>query len=86
MVTKINVRSKGQMTLPAFARKKLGTDDGAELYIRETPDGFELVSGDKIRDVAAGALAKYAKTHNPDPEEERAWVARKIAENGDKYE
>lgn len=86
MVTKINVRSKGQMTLPAFVRKKLGTDDGAELYIRETRDGFELVSGEKIRDVAAGALSQYATTRNPDPEEERAWVARTIAETADDYE
>lgn len=86
MITKINVRAKGQMTLPAYARKKLGTDGGAELYIRETPEGFELVSGDKIRDVAVGALAKYAKTRNPDPQEERAWVARTIAEAGDDYE
>ena len=86
MVEKINVRAKGQMTLPAHARKKLGVDNGTEVYMRETPDGFELVSAETIRDVAAGALAKYARFRNPDPEEERAWASRSIAESADKYE
>ena len=86
MIEKINVRSKGQMTLPAHARKKLGVDTDSEIYMRETKDGFELVSGDKIQDVAAGALAKYAKFKNPDPAEERAWAGRSIAESGDEYE
>lgn len=83
MVEKLNVRAKGQMTLPAYARKKLRTDEGAEVYLRETRDGFEIVPSDKIRDVAAGALAKYAKIRNPDSAEERAWVARHIAETAD---
>ena len=86
MVTRINIRAKGQMTLPAHAREKLGTDEGAEVYLRETRDGFELIPGDKIRDVAAGALAEYARTRNPEAEEERAWAARNIAETSDDYE
>lgn len=86
MIGRINVRAKGQMTLPAYARKKLGADDGGELYLRETRDGYEIVNGEKITDVAAGALAKYAKDRNPDSAEERAWVARNIAETGDDYE
>lgn len=86
MIGRINIRTKGQMTLPAYARKKLGADEGAELYLRETEDGFEIVKAETIRDPAAGALAKYAKLKNPDPAEERAWVARHLSETGDNYE
>lgn len=76
----IRVRHKGQMTLPADVRRELGVEDGGRLLLERRDNEWVLVPADEMTDPSAGVLAKYAYTQNPDPAEERQWVARHIAE------
>lgn len=86
MIREINVRNKGQMTLPADIRHELGLDDGGKLLLIQRGDEYVLVRPQDLKDTAAGALAKYAKIRNPDPAEERRWVAEHIARTADNDE
>lgn len=86
MIREINVRDKGQMTLPADIRHDLGLDHGGKLLLIQRGDEYVLVRPQDLKDTAAGALAKYAKARNPDPAEERRWVAEHIARTADDYE
>jgi hypothetical protein len=42
-----------------------------------------LLHPEDVVDPTAGALAEYAYNQNPDPTEERRWVAKHIAETAD---
>jgi AbrB family looped-hinge helix DNA binding protein len=79
----INVRPKGQITLPAEIRHELGIEAGDRLLIMVRGKEIVVISPDNVEDPTAGALAEYAYTRNPDPAEERRWVARHIAETAD---
>lgn len=80
----INLRHKGQITLPADLRDELGLKDGDRLLVERRGKEIVLISPDDVVDPTAGALAEYAYTRNPDPAEERRWVAQYIAETADR--
>ncbi|HEV2073451.1 MAG TPA: AbrB/MazE/SpoVT family DNA-binding domain-containing protein [Thermomicrobiales bacterium] len=82
----INVRAKGQMTLPADIREELGLQDGGVIYLERRGKEFVLTPADAIEDPTAGIFKEFAYTHNPDIEEEKVWIARHIAETADTYE
>lgn len=82
----INVRHKGQITLPAEIREELGISEGDRLLIQRRGKEIVLISPEDVVDPTAGALAEYAYTRNPDPAEERRWVAQHIAETADDYD
>jgi AbrB family looped-hinge helix DNA binding protein len=81
----VNVRHKGQITIPASIRDELGLKEGDRLLVKRRGQEIVLVSPEDVEDPTAGALAKYAYTRNPDPAEERRWVAQHIAETADRY-
>lgn len=80
----INLRHKGQITLPADLRDEMGLKDGDRLLVERRGKEIVLISPDDVVDPTAGALSEYAYTRNPDPAEERRWVARHIAETADR--
>ncbi len=82
----VNIREKGQMTLPANIREELGLKKGDKLLVERRGNEIVLISPDDVVDPTAGALAEYAYTSNPDPAEERRWVAKHIAETADPRE
>lgn len=82
----VNIRDKGQMTLPVNIREELGLKKGDKLLVERRGKEIVLISPDDVVDPTAGALAEYAYTSNPDPAEERRWVAKRIAETADSYE
>lgn len=82
----INIRHKGQITLPASIRKELGIEEGDRLIVQRRGNDIVLISPENLEDPTAGALAEYAYTHNPDPAEERRWAAQHIADTADDYE
>ena len=53
------ITSKGQMTIPAIARRKYGLEDGSIVMLEETKDGLLLKRAPDII-VSAGALAEFA--------------------------
>lgn len=79
----VNIREKGQITLPADIRHELGLNKGDTLLIERRGRTIFLVLPEDFVDPTAGSLAEYAYTSNPDPAEERPWVARHIAETAD---
>ncbi len=52
------ITSKGQMTIPAEARKKYGLEDGSIVAVEETKDGLLLKRAPDIVG-SAGALAEF---------------------------
>jgi AbrB family looped-hinge helix DNA binding protein len=82
----VNIRRKGQITLPADIRTELGLEEGDALLVERRGKAIYLIAPEDVEDPTAGALAEYAYTRNPDPAEERAWVAQHIAETADDYE
>ena len=82
----VNVRQKGQITLPVEIRDEMGIEVGDKLLVERRGKEIVLISPDDVVDPSAGALAKYAYTRNPDPAAERRWVARHIAETADPHE
>jgi AbrB family looped-hinge helix DNA binding protein len=79
----VNVRHKGQITLPAEIRDELGISAGDRLLVELRGKEIVLSSPDDVVDPTAGVLADYAYTRNPDVREEKAWIARHIAESAD---
>lgn len=57
----VNVRQKGQLTLPVDIREELGVKDGGRLLLERRGNEWVLVQADSLVDHTAGALAKYAK-------------------------
>ena len=80
----INLRPKGQITLPADIRDELGLKEGDRLLVERRGKEIVLISPVDVIDPTAGALSRYAYTRNPDPAEERRWVAQHIAETADR--
>ncbi|HWV23351.1 MAG TPA: AbrB/MazE/SpoVT family DNA-binding domain-containing protein [Thermomicrobiales bacterium] len=82
----INVRHKGQITLPSDIREELGLKQGDRLLVERDGRKIVLVLPDDVEDPTAGIFKDYAYTHNPDVREEKQWIARHIAETADDYE
>lgn len=82
----IKVRHKGQITLPANLRKELSIDEGDDLLIQRRGQELVIVLPENVEDPTAGIFRNYAYTRNPDVNEEKAWIARRIAETADCYD
>ncbi len=79
----IKVRHKGQITLPPDILEELGISEGDRLLLQRRGREIVLILPDDDIDPTAGALAEYAYTRDPDVNEEKAWIARHIAETAD---
>ena len=53
------ITSKGQMTIPAIARRKYGLEHGSIVMLEETKEGLLLKRAPDII-ASAGALAEFA--------------------------
>ena len=82
----VKVRHKGQITLPANLRRELGIDEGDDLIVQVRGQEIILSTPEDVVMRTAGIFKEYAYTNNPDPAEERRWVAQHIAETADCYD
>lgn len=82
----VRVKQKGQITLPADIRRKYHLEEGSEVVIEERDGVLVLCRTEDVIDPTAGIFKDYAYTRNPDVNEEKAWIARHIAETADNYE
>jgi AbrB family looped-hinge helix DNA binding protein len=57
------ITSKGQMTIPAVARRKYGLEDGSIVMVEETKEGLLLKRAPDII-ASAGALADFADAND----------------------
>ncbi len=73
----INVRPKGQITLPADIRHELGIEEGDRLLIMLRGKEIVVISPDDVEDPTAGALRPYTNGEYIPPEQ-----LRRIAEQG----
>lgn len=94
-IRRAKVTSKGRMTIPVEIREQLGFRPG-DVVVFEELDGhltFRRLERDEDKDSAsqsvddvdptASIFASYAYMRNPDPAEERRWVAQHIANSAD---
>lgn len=72
-VRTINLRQKGQITLPAEIRHELGLMDGDRLLVERRGKEIVLISPDDVVDRTAGALAEYAKNGPLEWDREELW-------------
>lgn len=79
----VMVKQKGQITLPADLRRKYHLDEGSRVAIEDRDGVMVLSRPEDVVDPSAGILSDYASTRNPDPAEERRWVAQHVAETAD---
>ena len=82
----VNIRDKGQITLPADIRNKLGLEKGDTLLIEQRDRAIMLILPEDVVDPTAGIFKDHAYTRNPDVNEEKSWIRRHIAETADDYE
>jgi len=57
------ITSKGQMTIPAEARRKYGLEDGSIVMVEETREGLLLKRAPDII-ASAGALAEFGDAND----------------------
>ena len=67
------ISTKGQITLPAYIRKKLGINSGDKILFEETPEGFSLKKADSLL-ALKGCLGKAVP-----PEDEQALFEKHAA-------
>ena len=79
----VKVKQKGQITLPADLRRKYHLDEGSKVVIEDRDGVMVLSRPEDVVDPTAGIFKEYAYARNPDVEEEKAWIARHIAETAD---
>jgi AbrB family looped-hinge helix DNA binding protein len=60
VVHSVNVRHKGQMTLPAEVREDLGIKEGGRLLLERRGNEWVLVRPEDLVDQLAGSLSDYA--------------------------
>ncbi len=77
------ITSKGRITIPSLFREEMGLKEGDRLLVQRRGQEIVLVAPADVVDPSAGVLSDYAYTCNPDPAEERRWVAQHIAETAD---
>jgi len=78
-MTTANVSDKGQITIPARLRKRLGIKPGARVEIEDREDGL-LIKPIKSISELSGAFHEYAKGKPTDWETIRAETYRIMAE------
>lgn len=76
----VNVRHKGQVTIPASIRDELGLKEGDRLLVQRRGQEIVLVSPANVVDPTAGAFKDYAKGKYLTPEEIRQVAAQSIAD------
>lgn len=86
MASLIQLREKGQLTLPAEVRADLGLKAGDLLILTHRDDEIVLVRQQSAADPARGLLARFAQYREPDATEESEWIASRIAETADDYD
>jgi antitoxin PrlF len=76
------VTSRGQITLPASMRRRLGLGEGDRVDIDQQGDTLVVrrASTLSVTEQTAGALSKYATKQPVTPEEEREAFERLVAE------
>lgn len=79
----INIRHKGQITLPAKIRAELNLKEGDTLLAERRGKEIVLISPDDVVDPTAGIFKDHAYARNPDVNEEKTWIRRHIAETVD---
>lgn len=79
-----NIRDKGQITLPANIRSNPGLTKGDTLLIEQRGRAIMLILPEDAVDPTAGIFKDHAYTHNPEVNEEEAWIRRDIAESTEK--
>ena len=96
VASEIHIRKKGQMTLPAGLREKLGVSEGDRI-IGEFVDGkIILTRPEDIVKRTAGIFADYAKDGPVEIDRDRIWgeiamereerVLKQISEESDNYD
>lgn len=78
-MTLATVSSKGQITLPAAARRKLGLKPNTKVDLEVTDTGITIRPVKSISD-AFGALSQYAKGKSTDWETMRSETERAVGE------
>ena len=75
----VNVRQKGQITLPADLRDELGLKEGDRLLVERRGKEIVLILPEDVVDPTAGAFKDYAKGKHLAPEQIRQIAAQSIA-------
>jgi AbrB family looped-hinge helix DNA binding protein len=70
----VNVRHKGQMTLPADVRRELGVIDGGRLLLERRGREWVLIRSDDLVARTAGVFAKYVKDGPVEWDREEIWT------------
>lgn len=74
VIHSVNVRHKGQMTLPADVREELGVRDGGRILIERREDMWVLVRPVELVEELAGSLHEYAGESPLEWDREELWT------------
>ena len=74
VIHSVNVRNKGQMTLPADVRKELGVQDGGRILLERREDMWVLVRPNELVEQLAGSLHEYAGDAPLEWDREELWT------------
>lgn len=80
-VHSVNVRHKGQMTLPVEVREDLGIKEGGRLLLERRGNDWVLVRPEDLVDKLAGSLSAFATDEPLQWNREELWA--EIAEERD---
>ncbi|HET7612949.1 MAG TPA: AbrB/MazE/SpoVT family DNA-binding domain-containing protein [Gemmatimonadaceae bacterium] len=81
VVHSVNVRHKGQMTLPVEIREELGIRDGGRILLERRGNEWVLVRPEDLVDQLAGSLSDYATDEPLQWDRDELWA--EIAEERD---
>lgn len=76
----VNVRHKGQVTIPASIRDELGLKEGDRLLVQRRGQEIVLILQGDVVDPTAGAFKDYARGKHLSPEQIREVAAKSIAD------
>ncbi len=76
----VNVRHKGQVTIPASIRDEMGLKEGDRLLVQRRGQEIVLVSPEDVVDPTAGAFRQYTNGEFLTPEQIREIAAQSIAD------
>jgi AbrB family looped-hinge helix DNA binding protein len=81
VVHSVNVRLKGQMTLPVEVREDLGIKEGGKILLERRGNEWVLVRPEDLVDQLAGSLSDYATEEPLQWDRDELWA--EIAEERD---
>lgn len=73
-IRSVNVRQKGQMTLPADVRRELGVTEGGKLMLERRENEWVLLRPEDLVDRTAGVFAEYAKGKPLEWDRDEIWT------------